>query len=86
VTAATTDNNLSARRWGIVAAAVLLQLALGAVYAWSVFSKALHATGNDFALSKSAAAVPFSVAIGMIFIGTFVGGRIQDARGPRASR
>jgi OFA family oxalate/formate antiporter-like MFS transporter len=83
VTAATTDN-LARRRWGLVAAAVLLQLALGAVYAWSVFAKALHATGNDFQLSKSAAAVPFSVAIGMVFIGTFVGGRIQDARGPRA--
>ncbi|HEY1571973.1 MAG TPA: OFA family MFS transporter [Pseudonocardiaceae bacterium] len=71
-------------RWGIAVAAVLLQLALGAVYAWSVFSKALQATGSDFALSKSAAAVPFSVDIGMIFIGTFIGGRIQDRRGPRA--
>ncbi|HEY0806107.1 MAG TPA: OFA family MFS transporter, partial [Pseudonocardiaceae bacterium] len=75
--------NLTRRRWGIAAAAVLLQLALGAVYAWSVFSKALHATGNAFVLSKSEAALPFSVAIGMVFIGTFIGGRIQDSRGPR---
>jgi len=75
--------NLSGRRWGLVVAAVLLQLALGAVYAWSVFSKALQASGNEFHLSKSAAALPFSVSIGMIFIGTFVGGRIQDVRGPR---
>ena len=81
MTAAT--DNLTFRRWGLAAAAVLLQLALGAVYAWSVFSKALHATGNAFVLSKSEAALPFSVAIGMVFIGTFVGGRIQDARGPR---
>ncbi|HEX9334534.1 MAG TPA: MFS transporter, partial [Pseudonocardiaceae bacterium] len=83
MTAAATDN-LIRRRWGLVVAAVLLQLALGAVYAWSVFSKALQASGNDFHLSKSTAALPFSVDIGMIFIGTFVGGRIQDAKGPRA--
>lgn len=29
------------------------------------------------------AALPFEVAIGMIFVGTFLGGRIQDRRGPR---
>ncbi|HEX5404402.1 MAG TPA: OFA family MFS transporter [Pseudonocardiaceae bacterium] len=76
-------NNPTRPRWGLVVAAVLLQLALGAVYSWSVFSKALQATGSDFALTKSEAALPFSVAIGMIFIGTFIGGRIQDTRGPR---
>lgn len=81
--AGTTNDNPTRGRWGLVVAAVLLQLALGAVYAWSVFSKALQATGSDFALSKSAAAVPFSVDIGMIFLGTFIGGRIQDRRGPR---
>ncbi|HEX4723605.1 MAG TPA: OFA family MFS transporter [Pseudonocardiaceae bacterium] len=83
-TSKVTSDNVNGRRWGLVAAAVLLQLALGAVYAWSVFSKALQATGNDFHLTKSEAALPFSVSIGMIFIGTFVGGRIQDAKGPRA--
>lgn len=80
---AATTANPTRGRWGLVVAAVLLQLALGAVYAWSVFSKALQATGSDFALSKSAAALPFSVDIGMIFIGTFIGGRIQDTKGPR---
>jgi len=62
---------------------VLLQLALGAVYAWSVFSKALQANTSVFHLTKSEAALPFSVTIGMIFVGTYVGGRVQDARGPR---
>lgn len=82
MTAASTINPTRGR-WGIAAAAVLLQLALGAVYAWSVFSKALQAKGNVFLLSKPEAALPFSVAIGMLFLGTFIGGRIQDARGPR---
>ena len=69
-------------RWGLVAAALLLQLSIGAVYAWSVFSKALQGA-EPFKLSKVEATLPFEVAIGMIFIGTFIGGRIQDRRGPR---
>jgi OFA family oxalate/formate antiporter-like MFS transporter len=67
-------------RWYIVIAAVLVQLALGAVYAWSVFNKPLQA---EFGWSKSQAVLPFEVAIGTIFIGTFLGGRLQDRRGPR---
>ena len=67
-------------RWFIVIGAVLVQLALGAVYAWSVFNKPLQ---EQFGWSKSEAVLPFEVAIGTIFIGTFLGGRIQDRRGPR---
>lgn len=70
-------------RWYIASAAILFQLALGAVYSWSVFSKALKKEASDFALSKAEAALPFSVTIGMIFLGTYIGGRIQDRRGPR---
>jgi len=71
-----------ANRWVILVCAVLVQLAIGSVYAWSVFAKALQSDAA-FGWSKSKAAVPFSVVIGMIFIGSYVGGRIQDARGPR---
>jgi MFS transporter, OFA family, oxalate/formate antiporter len=69
-------------RWWLAAAGVLLQLSLGAVYAWSTFSKALQKE-NAFHLTKAQAALPFSVTIGMLFLGAFVGGRIQDRRGPR---
>lgn len=75
---ATTGGN----RWVILVAAVLVQLAIGAVYAWSVFSKALQAD-VAFGWTKAQATVPFEVAIGMIFIGSYIGGRIQDTRGPR---
>lgn len=82
--AKTTDtSNPTAGRWLIAGAAILLQLALGAVYSWSVFSKALKKPDSAFALSASEAALPFSVTIGMIFVGTYIGGRIQDQRGPR---
>jgi OFA family oxalate/formate antiporter-like MFS transporter len=67
-------------RWGLVVAAVLVQLALGAVYAWSVFNKPLQ---DQFEWSKAEAVLPFEVAIGTIFIGSLLGGRIQDRYGPR---
>ncbi len=88
-TAGTTQASPGARagnptrgRWGIVVAALLMQLSLGAVYAWSVFSSALQKAAA-FKLTKPEATLPFETAIGMIFIGTYLGGRIQDRRGPR---
>ena len=69
-------------RWVLVAGALLLQFSIGAVYAWSVFAKALRAA-PDFELSRVQASLPFTVTIGMIFIGSYIGGRIQDVRGPR---
>ena len=81
-TAAADQGNPTKGRWGLVIAALLLQLSLGAVYAWSVFGSALQ-KAESWQLSKPEATVPFEVAIGMIFIGTYIGGRIQDRRGPR---
>ena len=72
----------SARRWWLVVAALLLQFSIGAVYAWSVFAKALKAA-PPFELSTLESSLPFEVTIGMIFIGSYIGGRIQDRRGPR---
>ena len=83
-TTTTTSNagNPTRGRWGLVVAALLMQLSLGAVYAWSVFSSALQ-KASAFKLTKPEATLPFETAIGMIFIGTYLGGRIQDRRGPR---
>lgn len=75
-------DNPTRGRWALVAAALLLQFSIGAVYAWSVFAKALQ-EAEPFRLSKPEAALPFTVTIGVIFLGTYVGGRIQDKRGPR---
>jgi OFA family oxalate/formate antiporter-like MFS transporter len=72
-------------RWLLVAAALLLQFSIGAVYAWSVFSSALQDedAAPDWALSKVEASLPFTVTIAMIFIGSYIGGRLQDKKGPR---
>lgn len=69
-------------RWWIVVAALLLQFSIGAVYAWSVFSTALKKP-EAMGLSNPEASLPFTVTIGMIFIGTYNGGRVQDKVGPR---
>ncbi len=69
-------------RWFLVAAGLLLQFSIGAVYAWSVFAKALR-DAPTFELTRVQASLPFTVTIGMIFIGSYVGGRLQDVRGPR---
>jgi OFA family oxalate/formate antiporter-like MFS transporter len=69
-------------RWLLVAGGLLLQFSIGAVYAWSVFGGALE-NAESWELSKVRASLPFTVTIGMIFIGSYVGGRLQDKRGPR---
>ena len=69
-------------RWLLVAGALLLQLAIGGVYAWSVIGRALE-EAESWQLSKVQASLPFTVTIGMIFIGSYIGGRLQDRRGPR---
>lgn len=74
-------------RWWIVIAALLLQFSIGAVYAWSVFSSALKAQEgvavHGMNLTNPEASLPFTVTIGMIFVGSYLGGRIQDKVGPR---
>lgn len=69
-------------RWLLVAGGLLLQFSIGAVYAWSVFGGALE-KAEPWQLSKVQASLPFTVTIGMIFVGSYVGGRFQDAKGPR---
>jgi OFA family oxalate/formate antiporter-like MFS transporter len=76
------SHNPTRGRWWIVIAALLLQFSIGAVYAWSVFSSALKKP-DAMALSNPEASLPFTVTIGMIFIGAYIGGRIQDRKGPR---
>jgi len=81
-TSSSREQNPTQGRWWLVAAAMLLQFSIGGVYAWSVFGKALG-SAEPFQLSKVQGALPFTVTIGMIFIGTYIGGRVQDKRGPR---
>ena len=68
------------KRWGIAAAGVLLQVALGAVYAWSVFRaplvRLLHSSISDITLT-------FTIAIFVVGFAAFFGGLWQARVGPR---
>ena len=69
-------------RWVVVIGALLIQLALGAVYAFSIFTSPLSGTlGHD---PKSFAVLGiFSIAIAVFAITMIFAGRLQDKRGPR---
>ncbi|HMR50247.1 MAG TPA: OFA family MFS transporter [Arachnia sp.] len=69
-------------RWLALVGGVLVQIVLGGVYAWSLFGRALQAP-EAMGLSHVLASVPFEVAIGMIFVGASIGGRLQDRSSPR---
>ena len=69
-------------RWIVVLGALLIQLALGAVYAFSIFTSPLSETlGLD---SKSFQILGiFSAAIAVFAVTMIVAGRLQDKKGPR---
>ncbi|MGC2209661.1 MAG: OFA family MFS transporter [Candidatus Korobacteraceae bacterium] len=69
-----------ANRWGIAAAAVLMQLCLGAVYGWSVFVKPLIST-EHWTLTR--VALTFTLSVLFLGLGTIIGGLWQDRVGPR---
>ncbi len=67
-------------RWLIVPGAILIQLCLGAIYAWSVFRKPLEGTLN---ITSTQASLPFSFVLIFFALATVLGGRLQDKFGPR---
>jgi MFS transporter, OFA family, oxalate/formate antiporter len=73
-------SNKPPNRWGIAAAAVLMQICLGAVYGWSVFKKPLMAAEH---WSETSVQLNFTFAILSLGFGTILGGLWQDKVGPR---
>src|SRR5258708_8324655 len=67
-------------RWLLAGGGVLMQLALGAVYAWSVFRNPLMKT---FGWSTSDVTTTFSIAILVLGFAAFVGGVWMRRVGPR---
>ncbi len=71
-------------RWFIVLGGILIQLALGAIYAWSAFTTPLQgATGSpsEFAFSKIETQAIFSAGLLTFAIFTIIGGRLQKRYG-----
>jgi OFA family oxalate/formate antiporter-like MFS transporter len=69
-----------ANRWRIAAAGVAMQVALGAVYAWSVFRKPLS---EHFDTSVASVNLIFSLAILALGFAAYFGGRWMGNVGPR---
>src|SRR2546425_12713550 len=67
-------------RWSIAIAGVLLQVALGAVYAWSVFRTPLT---TQFGWSVSQVTFTFTISIFVLGIAAFFGGLWLNRKGPR---
>jgi MFS family permease len=71
-------------RWLVPPAALSIHLAIGEVYAWSVFKAPLAATllnGNAYAGTLSA--LPFTLGIVMLGVSSALFGTAVDHRGPR---
>jgi OFA family oxalate/formate antiporter-like MFS transporter len=67
-------------RWGIAAAGFLMQMALGAVYAWSVFRVPL---ARQFHWSIEEVTLTFTISIFVLGVSAFFGGLWLNKKGPR---
>jgi MFS transporter, OFA family, oxalate/formate antiporter len=72
----------SVSRSGIAAAAFCMQLALGAVYGWSVFLNPLR---EQFGASKAEANLTFTITLAVLGVAAGFGGSLQRRIGPRAT-
>lgn len=73
------------RGWIVVFAGMGLNLALGVLYAWSVFGKQLSEAidKGGFGWSKTDSAIPYTVAIACFALMMVPAGRLQDKFGPK---
>ncbi len=71
--------------WIVTVAGVGLNLALGILYAWSVFSKQLTEAVDrgGFGWSRTQATLPYTIAIACFALMMVPAGRLQDRVGPR---
>src|SRR5512141_2806303 len=76
---------MNRRGWIVVAAGTGLNLALGILYAWSVFSKQLveSVDKGGFGWTKTQATLPYTIAIACFALMMVPAGRLQDRVGPR---
>jgi OFA family oxalate/formate antiporter-like MFS transporter len=84
----TNNSNIEAKvmnRWVIVIGGILIQLALGAIYAWSAFTGPLQGSPSalsEFSFTKTETQAIFSVGLLVFAIFTIIGGRLQIKHGP----
>jgi len=67
-------------RWGLAVSGFLMQMALGAVYAWSVFRVPLS---KQFHWSISEVTLTFTICVFVLGVSAFFGGLWLNRKGPR---
>jgi len=70
-------------RWLVVVGALLIQLCLGAIYAWGAFTGSLQDTEGPFNYSATQTSWIFSAGLASFAIVMILAGRLQDKYGPR---
>ncbi len=70
-------------RWLVVVGAILIQLCLGAIYAWSVFTKQITAVDGIYGFSAKQAAWVFSAGLATFAVVMVLAGRLQAKLGPK---
>ena len=70
-------------RWYVVIGAILIQLCLGAIYAWSVFTPKLTEEGGMYGFTASQAAWVFSIGLLVFAVVMIVSGRMSVTMAPR---
>ena len=70
-------------RWFVVVGALLIQLCLGAIYAWGAFTTALQAPEGEFKFSAAQTSWIFSAGLASFALVMILAGRLQDKYGPR---
>jgi len=75
--------NNTSNRWLVVVGAILIQLALGALYAWSVFTKILTDPEGIYQFTATQTAWIFSAGLATFALVMVLAGRWQVKTGPR---
>jgi MFS family permease len=77
--------HVNRRGWIVTLAGAGLNLALGILYAWSIFGKQLvePIERGGFGWTKTQATLPYTLAIACFALMMVPGGRLQDRLGPR---
>jgi MFS transporter, OFA family, oxalate/formate antiporter len=70
-------------RWLVVVGALLIQLCLGAIYAWGAFTGALQDPEGPFKFDATQTSWIFSAGLASFAFTMILAGRLQDKYGPR---
>jgi OFA family oxalate/formate antiporter-like MFS transporter len=76
------DQQKVRNRWIVVAGALMVQLALGAVYAFSIFTTPLSESLNYSSTSFQILGI-FAASLAVFAVTVIFAGKVQDKRGPR---